>query len=116
MKSATTFQAQIYVGLRPGYHGPVHPVSHAVQIVHAYCDQVGWGLTVTPTTFVYTGGSEPGVIVGVIQYPRFPMETAEIIRRTMELARRLLKGLDQERLTVVMPGETIMIEKEDLKE
>lgn len=44
----------------------------AREICRAYCDEVGYCVTVTPTSYVYTGGEESGFIVGLINYPRFP--------------------------------------------
>jgi hypothetical protein len=74
-----------------------HPVSifiagdpgHAKRICREHCDQVGLCVTVTPTTYVYTGGEELGVIVGLINYPRFPSSSADIWQRAEALALHL---------------------------
>lgn len=42
----------------------------ARDLCRAFCDEEGLCVTVTPTTYVYTGGEEDGVIVGLINYPR----------------------------------------------
>lgn len=47
------------------------------------------------------------------EYPRFVRDEEEIKRRALELARRLKVGLGQERVTVVFPDETIMLEDDD---
>lgn len=58
-------------------------------------------------------GWNPGAAIGLIQYPRFVRDEEEIKRRSLELARRLKVGLGQERVTVVFPDETIMLEDDD---
>lgn len=112
MKKAKTWTATIYVGLRIGYHGQVLPISEPKAICQKYCNIVGWAVTVTKTRFIYKWGTEPGVIIGIIQYPRFPSKKKALKVRTMTLAQLLLSELKQERLTVVFPDETIMLEKE----
>ena len=91
---------------------PTYPVSifiagsiwEAETICRAYCDEVGLCVTVTETTYCYTGGKEAGVIVGLINYARFPSDAAEIERKAKELADRLLKGLDQQSYTIQTPS------------
>ena len=69
------------------------------------------GLTVTPTTFIYKGGREIGAIVGIINYPRFPLKVKDLKLRIMVLARLLLIKLKQQRLSVVFPDQTILVER-----
>lgn len=111
MITGPTFWANIYCGLKSGYGGVIASPDLSVHICREYCDQVGLGVTVTPTKFVYTSGEEPGVIVGLINYPRFPKEPAEVKRLALELAFLLKEKLGQERVSVVMPDETVMIGK-----
>lgn len=72
-----------------------------------YCDEVGLCVTVTETTYCYTGGEEAGVIVGLINYPRFPSEPAAIWARAEALAARLCKGLKQQSYTIQAPDRTV---------
>ncbi len=109
MKTVNTFTATIYVGLRNNDAGDSFPVGLAKQICQDYVNQVGLCVTVTETTFVYTNGSEPGVIVGLINYPRFPSGSYAIRQHALQLARRLRKGLKQKRVSVVFPNETVML-------
>ena len=78
----------------------------AKQIAQAYCDDVGLCVTVTATEYVYTNGSEPGVIVGLINYPRFPKYSHELLETAEALAMKLLKGLDQQSFSIQGPTET----------
>lgn len=94
MKEAfeSTYQATIFVA---GYH------AKALRTCQAHCDEVGQCVTVEPTTYVYTGGAEAGVRVGLINYPRFPSSPSEIARRTKRLALILLDALGQESVSIV---------------
>jgi hypothetical protein len=85
------------------------PVWEAETICRAYCDEIGLCVTVTETNYVYTGGEEAGVIVGLINYPRFPGEPAAIFAKAEELAHRLIDGLHQQSATIQAPDKTVWI-------
>ena len=107
------FNISIYVGLREGYEGLCRTPQNAIDICRKYCDHVGLGVTVTPTNFVYVGGDEPGVIVGLIHYPRFPKTEKAMCRDAIDLAQMLRQGLKQQRVSIVFPKKTIMIGPKD---
>lgn len=82
----------------------------ARMICRDFCDdeakQFGSGLcvTVTPTTYVYTGGEEDGIVVGLINYPRFPAEKlGDIFARGKALAEKLCHLLGQQSYTIQTP-------------
>jgi hypothetical protein len=79
----------------------------AVRCAKAYCDEVGYCVSVTPTKYVYSGGEEGGVIVGLINYPRFPRNNDEIIDHAFVLSERLRKALDQKSYSIQTPKMTI---------
>tara|TARA_R110000751_G_scaffold36545_3_gene89189 strand:- start:876 stop:1307 length:432 start_codon:yes stop_codon:yes gene_type:complete len=116
MKTVNTFKADIYVGLRPAYNPSAvcwgTRRSIATRICQKYCDKVGLGLTITDTEFIYTEGNEHGLIVGLINYPRFPSIPYEVIEHAENIARKLLKELEQERVSIVTSDKTYMIEKD----
>lgn len=89
--------ARIYIA---GY------VPKAEQICREFCMEVGECVTVTPTNFIYKGGEECGVVVGFINYPRFPRIPEEIDHRAMVLADRLMVGLCQSSYTIETPVGT----------
>jgi hypothetical protein len=78
----------------------------ARDVCRAYCDEVGLCVTVTPTTYVYTGGEEAGVTVGFINYPRFPKGAEEIEAAAIHLGKRLREALRQESFSVQTPAAT----------
>jgi hypothetical protein len=78
----------------------------AREICRAFCDEEGLCVTVTATTYIYTGGEEAGVIVGLINYPRFPSEPSGILTTAKLLALELMSKLEQESVSVQTPDET----------
>jgi hypothetical protein len=82
-------------------------LADAERICRGYCNEIGLCVTVTPTNYIYTGGSQAGVIVGLINYPRFPEEPREIWNKAEELGKRLREGLFQESFTIQAPDKTV---------
>lgn len=78
----------------------------AERVCRAYCNEIGLCVTVTPTNYIYTGGSQAGVIVGLINYPRFPAEPDAIWEKAECLGHLLLAGLYQETFTIQAPDRT----------
>lgn len=121
VRSLSAFWANIYVGLKetprafepaPEYDGPwpvLHSVSEVERVCQEYCDEKGFCVSVTPTKYIYTRGNEPGVIVGVISYPRFPSDNGELRRRALELAEKLRTACGQYKVSVMMPSEVVML-------
>ena len=109
MKSVDSYPVQIFVGLKERYTGPIHHVDEALDIVQDFVE-IGWCVTVTETTFVYKGAREPGIIVGAINYPRFPSDPDGIRLRAWTLAERLMKAFNQNRVSIQFQGDTVMLE------
>ena len=111
--SVDTNWANVYVGLKESYDGVIHLQQEAVDICRDYANKVGLGLTVSGTLFIYTGGGEPGVVVGLINYPRFPSTTNDIYTHAKAIAEICMEQFKQERISIVMKNKTVMIERED---
>lgn len=94
---------------------PSYPVSifiagdydKAREVCRAYCDETGFCVTVTATRYVYTDGEEAGVIVGLINYPRFPLPPDEMQDRAVTIADRLRLALGQESYSIQYPHRTV---------
>jgi hypothetical protein len=117
----STYTATIYVGLQPTPKGVPWPAAKTIHDVRSVCrafvnervprpDLPGGCVTITPTEFVYGNGGEPGVAIGLINYPRFPSTPETIREAAMELAARLRTAMQQQRVTVVFPDNTVMLE------
>jgi hypothetical protein len=83
------------------------------KICDDFVNEVKDCVTITPTQFRYVDGAEPGVIVGFINYPRFPRKPEEIEDRALQLAEELMVGLEQNRVTVTTPTQTYMLTNEN---
>ena len=112
MNSVPTFTATIYVGFKNRDTGEVHEMCEVASICRQYCDAVGLCVTITPTHYIYKDGEEPGCAVGLINYPRFPSTPEQITSHALALAQLLKDAMEQYKVSVVFPGETVMLSTE----
>lgn len=68
-------------------------VETAKSICRKHCFDVGLCVTVEPISYIYTGGEEVGVRVGLINYPRFPTTKSVLRQKAHALGRELMDGL-----------------------
>jgi len=115
-KFCPSYSFKIYCGLKEGYDGKQHTVEEVYTVCQEYCNTVKLGLTVTPTKFVYVNGMEDGVIIGLVNYPRFPKAETEIREIALDLGVVLMETFNQERITIEGEGSMLMIEREELNE
>ncbi len=125
-RSLPTFEAKIYVGFRHGYlpySQVVAETKDPITLVREVCEEMvktGWCLSIQPIEYIYTKtkatasspavGGEPGVVVGVINYPKYPSSVHELRHRIIELASKLMERLKQTGVSVVFTDETLFIE------
>jgi hypothetical protein len=112
MKNAKTYNITIYCGLQKGYSGKYHKISEARKICQDFTNEVKQCVTLTKTEYIYVKGKEQGIIVGFINYPRFPHKFPTLKNYAITLAKKLLIGLTQNRVSIVFDKTTVMIEKE----
>lgn len=98
-----TYTAEIYIA------GDI-PV--AKQLLREYCLQ-GFCVSIEPVYYVYTMGEESGMVVRIINYPRFPRTQDEIKQKGVELGGLLIKGLHAGSCSVVCTDETIFLSRRD---
>lgn len=84
-------------------------LDRAAGICLAYCGEVGLCVTVTKTIYVYTGGAEEGVIVGLINYGRFPSEPRAIWNTAYRLGLHLVDALGQQSFSLQAPDKTLWV-------
>lgn len=97
MTTAPTIRFDIYIA---------GDLAQAKQVCREYCFEVGLCVTVEPVTYIYTGGQEDGVRVGIINYPRFPKDEFGLRLLAGNLADLLMERLSQHSYSVVGPSET----------
>jgi len=112
--SLKNFEAKIYVGFKEMDTGIIHSFEFCEEICQDYVDKVGLCVTITPTKYIYTKGNEPGAIIGLIQYPRFPDKEENIKKKTLDLAELLMLQLGQFKVTVNFPDEVVMLSNPNL--
>lgn len=80
-------------------------LAQAKQACREFCRR-GLCVTVEPVAYIYTGGEEAGVRVGLINYPKFP-STADALQQTArDLAEALRERLCQDSYSIVGPETT----------
>jgi hypothetical protein len=97
-KIETTYQIKIYLS------GSIELIKNTIR---PYCMQVGLCVTINPTLFIYTGGEEYGVEIGLLNYPRFPSTNEELLRNAVCLAERCRNNSFQHSYLIVTPETTI---------
>jgi hypothetical protein len=98
VKTVDTFTASIYLA---------GDIGTARSWLRQFCYARGFCVTVTPSTFIYTGGEEDGLCVGL--YPRFPSTPDEVESRALEIAAGLVEACCQKTALVVTPARTTWI-------
>lgn len=96
----------------PSFNVDIHmagDINAAGMIIQRYAAETGLCVTLTPQSYIYTGGREEGFRVGFIKYPRFPKEPADIVARARDLADVLRVQLGQHSYSIVTPIETIWV-------
>lgn len=104
IKSAQTTRVDIFIAGDP---------EQAKQVCREFCMSEGACVTVEPVSYVYTGGEEAGVRVGLINYPRFPAPAKVIQEKAERLAERLMERLCQHSYSIVGPELTFWYSRRD---
>ncbi len=82
-------------------------IAEARKVCRFYCLKVGLCVTITATTFTYTGGEEEGFIIGVRNYPRFPSTRQKLRSHAENITRKLIDNLYQHSAMIVDNEETV---------
>lgn len=77
----------------------------ACDAIRKYFFKTGGCVTITKTNYVYSAGEEDGVIIGLINYPRFPKIKETLLNEANKLANYLREELCQDSYTID-DGET----------
>lgn len=115
-KTTSTYWCRIFVGTNPGYaKKDVTPVSEErlEEICQEYCDTVGLCVNVSKTKYIYRHGKENGVIVELINYPRFPKTNHDILSHALVLAKILKEEAKQIGVSIMTPDTTILLRDEE---
>lgn len=94
-ETATTHVISIYTS------GPIEVIE---QVCRKFVFDIGLCVTVNPIKFIYIGGEEFGVEIGLLNYPRFPTTAQNLFVLAKELSVAILKETFQR--TALVVGET----------
>lgn len=72
----------------------------ARQVLQKYVMK-GLCVSISEEEYIYTMGNETGIVVNLINYPRFPKTSTEMIDEARKLAEHLIEELHQGSCTIV---------------
>lgn len=102
----------------PTYAVTIHIAGNyddAIRVCREVTADVGLCVTITKTIFVYSFGAEEGVIVRLINYPRFPADEGDILNKAKSLAGTLMSRLFQRTCLISDDQTTEWLHLEDRK-
>ena len=115
--SIKTFWARIFIGTFRQYEPFVHRTeADFFSLIGTLSNQEKICLEVSRTSYVYPGaphGGEPGYVVGIIAYPRFPQTKGVLRKKALKIAETLRRYFEQHRVSVMFPDETILVGEEN---
>ncbi|WP_313267521.1 hypothetical protein [Epilithonimonas vandammei] len=109
-----TFQASIFIGLEKGYtqkrifEDEVFQTVRRFQLVNSEERNIFLSASISDCNIVLNNQNEPHFKIDFINYPKFPLEESVI-----SLSKELMIKHNQNRMVVVFPDETIMLEQSD---
>jgi len=104
VKNAPTYKVEIFIG---GDYG------QALDACEEFCTIVGLCVTVEKTCYVFRGGRENGIRVGLINYARFPKDEIRLWQTAEELANHLKVRLSQGSFTIQDHEDSFFISTRD---
>ena len=112
-----TFTANATFGLQKGYTQELitlQEFKNALCIVQQETKKK-FGLMlstkITLCEIVFLGQEEPSITLDFIQYPKFPVEEKKLKQAILFLIEKLMIDLEQNRVVIIFPTETIMLEQ-----
>lgn len=85
-------------------------INTAKRFLRRECYREGLCVSVSPETFIYTGGEEIGFLVRLVNYPRFPSEPEELRQRAYKIAQALVVECNQKTALVMDSERTAWIQ------
>lgn len=82
------------------------PIEVAKQVCRSVCLPGGLCVTIEPTLFIFAGGEEAGFVIGLVNYPRFPVSDAVLLDQARNLAHAVLTATQQHSGLIVTPVES----------
>jgi len=119
IKDVKTWEAKFTVGTIRGYNGEhIHQHEIFAKIKEFQRKRKDEGKVICPvkistSMIMFESYYEECRDISIIQYPRFPQEEFKLQAFITSLAKYLLIELEQNRITVILPNDTILYEQEN---
>lgn len=98
-----TFYANIHVA---GDYDTARAACREITYTFGFCFQIH------KVDYIYTGGEESGLLIRVINYPRFPRDPEEITNLVTEFGKIIATKLCQKSFTVETSTDTMYFESD----
>ena len=114
-----TYKAEATFGLKRGYKEELISLEEFKMELAAAQQKVFRELElkisakVSLCSIVFSGQDEPSIEISFIQYPKFQYDELILKNGILRLVQILMQALDQNRVVVVLPDETIMLEEDE---
>ena len=114
-----TFQASIFIGLEKGYtqkrifEDEVFETVRKFQLVNSEERNIFLSASISDCNIVLNNQNEPHLKIDFINFPKFPLEESVMKENVISLSKELMIKHNQNRMVVVFPDETIMLEQTD---
>ena len=114
-----TFNASFVIGRNIGYSNNLLSIEEIEQAIlkgqkiinDKY--KVPLSAKLTECKIVFLGQNEPSVEISFIQYPKFPIDELNYKLAIIELVKLLMDLLQQNRIVIVFPDNTMSLEKSE---
>ena len=112
-----TFTAQATFGLQKGYSRELITLKEFKNALFIGQQKTKKQFSVMLSTkitlceIVFLGQEEKSITLDFIQYPKFPIEEAKLKQAILFMVQQLMLALDQNRVVIIFPSETVMLEK-----
>jgi hypothetical protein len=103
MKSCETIEISIWIA---------GDINQARQVCREFCREVGFCVTLTEVDYIYTGGEERGIRVGIINYPKYKSDRDTLFEKAEQLAEMLRVRLCQRSYSIMAPDYTVWFDAE----
>jgi hypothetical protein len=116
MKILRSYNVQIWCGLKERDTGEIHTIEDVRAVCDKFVNEIKDCVTISATEYRYVNGHEKGVVIGYIQYPRFPRSRKEIRKRALKLGETLMYAFNQYKVTVTTPYKSYMLENTEIEQ
>lgn len=98
IRKIPTYKVQIYTAA---------DFKKAKEVCREFCFENTLCVTVQKTNFIYKGGEESGVVVELVNYPRFPTSPESLFEKATLLANELMTYCCQESFLITDDKQTL---------